>query len=417
MIHYLLALLHEPWYKQPSTPEPTSRPVTSTDTPASTRAPVVTHDPTATRAFKRNQRKYSRKKERKAEQAADLVVAQSASSSQSIVPRSRDHLDAVDDVSTKGVASSCARMCPVTGSTYSPSGYFLLLELPRELRDMIYDVVIATNLGGPAHWAHYAVRVFQRPNAMQQTTQVNGNAQLLGVSRQIAQEFMEALNRSAAPHHLYYAIMPAQKMDGRELVRALFDRTKQARRLFISVGLSDAAGDKNFLGPLGLNHTKFKQLRHDVEHCTNVEDLVFEWLSPLHGVAKQFSSDPYDTNNRKDDLSRLIESAQRLPKLQRYLLLVHQHGSYGSRDADGTWVTEQFALEGLHAPGQRFRWIDDTTLGLLTEMVVRLDKFPSYQDRGGRVIISDWKFWGFDNELRNVTIGRSYRGRRGGLYE
>ncbi|KAK4938087.1 hypothetical protein LTR10_021408 [Elasticomyces elasticus] len=417
MIHYLLTLLHERWYKQPSTPEPILRPVTSSDTPASTRAPVVTHDPTTTRAFKRNQRKYSRKKERKAERAADSAVAQSASSSQSIVPSTRDHFAAADDVSAKSVASSCARKCLVTGSTYSRSGHFLLLELPRELRDMIYDVVIATNLGGPAQWAHYAVRVFQRPTDMQQTTQVNGNAKLLGVSRQIAREFMEALERSAAPHHLYYAITPAQKMDGRELVRALFDRTKQARRLFISVGLLDAAGDKHFLGPLGLDPTKSTQLRHDIDHCTNVEDLVVEWLSPLHRVVAQFSSDPYDTNNRKDDLSRLIQSAQRLPKLQRYVLLVHQHGSYGSRDADGTWVTERFALENLHAPGQRYRWIDDRTSGLLTDMVVRLDKFPPYQDRGGRVVISDWRFWGFDNEIRDVTIGRSYGGRRGGLYE
>ncbi|KAK5682077.1 hypothetical protein LTR17_027385 [Elasticomyces elasticus] len=417
MIHYLLALLYEGWYKLSSAPESTIPPTTSSDAPASTRAPVVAQDPTTTRAFKRNQRKYSRKKERKVEQAANAAVAHSSSSSQKIVPHTPDHFDALDGLSTKCVASSCAGTYSGTGSTYSPSGHFLLLELPRELRDMIYDVAIATNLGGPAQWAHYAVRVFQRPNAMQQTTQVNGNAQLLGVSRQIAQEFMEALNRSGAPHHLYYAIMPAQKTDGRELVRALFDRTKQARRLFISVGLSDAASDKNILGPLGLNHTKFTQLRRDVEQCTNVKDLVVEWLSPLHRVAVQFSSDPYDTNNRKDDLNRLIESAQQLPKLQRYLLLVHQHGSYGSRDADGTWVTEQFALEGLHAPGQRFRWIDDTTLGLLTEMVVRLDKFPPYQDRGGRVVISDWKFWGFDNEIRDVTIGRSYGGRRGGLYE
>ncbi|KAK3621374.1 hypothetical protein LTR56_022838 [Elasticomyces elasticus] len=412
MPHYLLALLDGWWYKQSSTSEPTP-PATNSDILASTRAPAVTQDSTTTRAFKRNQRKYSRKKERKAEQAAVVAVVHSAFPSQSSAPSTRGHHDALGGVST----NTCAGMGSVTVSTYSPSGHFLLLELPRELRDMIYGVVIATNLGGPAQWAHYAVRVFQRPNDMQQTTQVNGNAKLLGVSRQIAQEFMEALNRSAAPHHLYYAIMPAQKMDGRELVRALFDRTKQARRLFISVGLLDRAGDKHFLGPLGLNHTKFTQLRHDIDHCTNVEDLVVEWLSPLHRVVKQFSSDPYDTKSRKDDLSRLIESAQRLPKLQRYVLLVHQHGSYGSRDADGTWVTEQFALENLHAPGQRFRWIDDMTSGLLTNMVVRLDKFPPHQDRGGRVIISDWKFWGFDNDLRDVTIGRSYGGRRGGLYE
>ncbi|KAK5744055.1 hypothetical protein LTR17_002393 [Elasticomyces elasticus] len=399
MIHYLLALLYEWWYKQFSTPKSTIPPTTSSDAPASTRALFVAQDPTTTRAFKRNQRKYSRKKERKAEQAAH-----------------RDHFDALDDVSTKCVASACAASRSLASSKFSSGRRrSLLLELPRELRDIIYALVIDANLEDSAN-VHYAVRIFHRPGLKKQTTQVNGTPKLIGVSHQVAREFVEALGRSTAPYHLYYAIMPGIETPRTELVRAFFNRTKQSSRLFVSVGLPNAAGDKHCLGPLGLNDMSFRQLRHDVQRCTNVKDIVVEWLSPLHGTTIEFCSDRSDIHHRQRDLDRLIGAVRGLPKLCRYLLVVHEHATYGSKLDNGEWKTSYFKVEAERTRVNRFRHMNDVTNNFLTDMVVRHDKFPPHQDRGGVVKVNEMNFWGFDRGMHAGFIGGSQAGAHGGLY-
>ncbi|KAK5677667.1 hypothetical protein LTS10_009550 [Elasticomyces elasticus] len=290
---------------------------------------------------------------------------------------------------------------------------FLLLELPRELRDMIYDLVISANHNS-TQTARFAVRVHQRPNSEQRTTLVAGEPALVRVSHQVGREFIEALERSAVPHHLYYTIMPEYKIERPQLVRGFFERTKQASRLVISVGLDEAAGDRPCLGPLGLNHNSFAQLRQDVEACTKVEDVVIEWLSPLHYEQVQFSSVSPCIHYRQHDLNDLTETVQRLPKLRRFLLIMHAHAVYGVKHADGAWeISDKYRI---NSQIRGFKELNARSQGFLSDMGIHATTFPRHQDRGGVVDVHQWRYWGFNASSDGETNKRLREGMQGALH-
>jgi len=274
---------------------------------------------------------------------------------------------------------------------FERKGIFRFLDLPRELRDKVYDLVVLAKPKKAASdsCSSFTIRQLQEPRNVSHTvvTRLKGRPSLSVVSQQVQREFMDTLRRRNAPHHLYLTtnFLSTGRMDCHSDALAEL-RGLRARRLFISFGLqlNDQWGYS--LGEDGqrsvIAGAYFKQVLRSLRCCTDVTDLVVDWTSALHVNTVRCEG----TQNHKPlILYMLRKTVETLPKLRQYAIIVHRDAVYASKGEGQHWYQGEY--KHYQDGGFQFRTKAPELTELLQELDVGNDNFPAHQDRGAAVRI------------------------------
>ena len=290
---------------------------------------------------------------------------------------------------------------------------FPFFRLPRELRDIVYDLAIFAQPGHSKR-SGYIFKTLQDPRTRRVITCIDGNPAYIAVSHQYASEFVEALQRAGTPHHLYLTLARTFRDEPRlqpAEVGRYFRSSCQATRIFLSVGLvanmkERCSSNPSIAKSCIRNVAGVKHLMQGLRSNENIEGLVVEWASCLHGeVTQTIARNPFNLDARQDLLDEMARMAEGLPKMRRYLLVVHQDAVYAAKQPDGSWRYEAVTL---HYPGESEReeviaWERGPAMRFLKDMGVQADRFPVHQDLGAFV----WRYGGLQLVVRPQAAPRS----------
>ncbi|KAK3111551.1 hypothetical protein LTR53_013092 [Teratosphaeriaceae sp. CCFEE 6253] len=180
------------------------------------------------------------------------------------VPRAQEKTERVDALSARS------------------GNHLRFFALPRELRDKFYDTVVAADFGltdGAASRQRFVTLV---PEAGRHVvpTLVKGRVALAAVSRVFSAGILEALRRSAVPHHVHLTSTPTNR-SGRSRAVAdlvgLFRTMPHVSHLFVSMRSAEQSPGvdlSNALDAYVLDH-----FFHHLAANRNLRALVVDWAS------------------------------------------------------------------------------------------------------------------------------------------
>ncbi|KAK4550190.1 hypothetical protein LTR36_003157 [Oleoguttula mirabilis] len=287
----------------------------------------------------------------------------------------------------------------VTPITFERRGVFRFLDMPRELRDETYDLVVMSQVRETASVdrAGLTVVVLQHcdhNSTHSVCTRVRGSPALSLANRQLAQEFLETLRRHNSPFHVYLMVdfLHAEKMRAHSAALAEV-RSAKPRRVFLSFGffgLHRYAVRSNHVRDEAqrsmIASTYFQQVLRSIRSYTHVTALVIEWASILHQgrlPAPDYRACRETRPPKLLILNELMGAAEGLPKLKRYAIMVHQDAVYASRKEGEKWYQGQF----VRHKGRDLRSAGDDLPEFLEQMDIGPENFPSYQDHGAEFCI------------------------------